>query len=96
MPLLNRPILASKEEYQPGDFKGLTVRELPDAAPNTVFLVSCPARSYQAVSITDCKECPFWYGFAPQKQRTEKEKRESAMISLCGFPVGRAITKIKV
>ena len=87
--IMNRPIVTEKSEYRRGEFEGVVIKELP-ADPTLICLVSCPAKQYQPVSVSDCKACPFWYGFAPQKDR------QNTMVSLCGFPVGRRITKVNL
>lgn len=53
-----------------------------------VALVSCPARSFQPASIVDCQECPFWYGF--------QELESGSHRSVCGYPLGRRVVKVKV
>ncbi len=89
MDVLNRPILTHKSEHKPGEFQGEVITDLP-VNHKVICLVSCPAKNYQTASIKDCKQCPFWYGFVPQKDR------EDRMVSLCGFPIGRSITKVEI
>lgn len=89
--VINRPILVNKQEWKRGEFKGVKI-DLPPTV-GTVQLVACPARDYQPASTEDCRECPFWYGFAPLKQNGGGP---SPVISLCGHPIGRSIAEVKI
>lgn len=88
--LIRKPIVTDKQEWKRGEYKGVVVVDLPKVGPKTFVLVSCPAKNYQPASVSDCKECPFWHGFAPMKNQRDR------MTSLCGFPVGRAISRINL
>lgn len=67
---------------------GVELTKMIPLKTGEVALVSCPARSFQPVSIADCQECPFWYGF-----RQEKSGRHR---SVCGYPMDRRVVKVKV
>ena len=88
--LIGKPIVTDKQEWKRGEYQGVVVTELPKVEPQTHLLVSCPESNYQPVSINTCKQCVFWHGFAPLKNQRNR------MTSLCGFPVGRAISRIKL
>lgn len=84
--MLDLPIIA-----EGGIRRGVPGVELEKTIPlkaGELALVSCPARSFQPASIADCQECPFWYGFQQEKSGNHR--------SICGYPLGRRVTKVKV
>ena len=91
--MINRPRPMHKTELKPGEYQGV-LKPWHPIQLSTADLVCCPAKSYQATSTKDCKECVFWYGFAPKQRGTEM--RPGNTQSLCGVPVGRQVDEIRI
>ena len=84
--MLDLPVI-----YEGGIRRGTADMELEKTIPlkaGEVALVSCPAKNFQAASVSDCQGCPFFYGF--EKQPSGEYR------SVCGGPIGRRITKVKI
>ena len=69
-----------------GEFTGEKISSLPKK-PGVVWLVSCPDKLFQSTSARDCEECPLCHGFIESNGKVS---------SICGHPISRKITEVKV